>query len=475
MTSYDLIVLGGGAGGLTAAAGASSLGAKVALIEKDEQPGGDCLHFGCVPSKALIKVANDIYKAGRLEEYGFSRSGHVKMDKINERIKHAISSIQEHDSIERFEKMGVDVYTGFGSFVSKNEIAIDQKVTIKGKRIVIATGSRPMVPQIEGLKESGFLTNKTIFNLTKFPSRLAVAGGGPIGVELAQAFARLGSDVTLIEREPRLYGKEDSDAAELAQSLLEKELNLRFNASVKKVEQHNTEKKITLEYKDGSAESIFADHILIATGRVPNSDNLFLEKAGVKTDNRGMIKVNGHMQTNIPTIYAVGDVNGALPFTHVASSEGQLVVQNAVLGLKRKMDYANMPWVIYTDPEVFHLGETEDELKSRQAIYHVYKTPLNEVDRFVADHHTDGFVKILTDRKGYILGAHAVGEGAGDFMQEVVFAKQQKLKIGSLSQVVHPYPNHAAAVQITSNSYWREKLFKGIVPKILKRYISIFR
>ncbi|GEL07373.1 dihydrolipoyl dehydrogenase family protein [Salisediminibacterium halotolerans] len=475
MKGYDLIVIGGGAGGLTAAAGASSLGADVALVEKDGRLGGDCLHYGCVPSKALLSAANDIHRAGKLTGTGFTRHGAADMTVINERVQQSIAAIQAHDSHERFENLGVDIYTGTASFLSETEIAVEGREPIRGKRIILATGSRPAVPPIPGLKESGFLTNKTIFQLKSLPKRFAVIGGGPIGVEMAQAFSRLGSDVTIIEQAPRLFNQEDRDISREAERLLAEEIGVRVNSAVTKISVENGEKRLELKHSDDSKETIAADEILLAAGRQANSDTLELDKAGVATDQRGAIPVNRRMQTSVPSIYAIGDVNGAMPFTHVAGAEGQIAVQNAVFGLKRKIDYANMPWVIYTDPEVFHLGETEEALKQRGADFRIYKTALKDVDRFVAEHRTDGFVKLLTDPKGVILGAHAVGNGAGDFMQEAVLAKQQNMKIGALAQIIHPYPNHAAAVQTAANLYWREKLFAGPLPKLVKRYISMFR
>ncbi|SES05444.1 dihydrolipoyl dehydrogenase family protein [Salisediminibacterium halotolerans] len=475
MRSYDLIVIGGGAGGLTAAAGAASLGVDVALVEQDKRLGGDCLHYGCVPSKALISAANDIYKAGNLAGEGFTRSGSVNMQAVNSRVHEAIASIQAHDSHERFENLGVDIYTGAASFLSETDIAVEGRGPIRGKRIILATGSRPAVPPIPGLTESGFLTNKTIFQLKSLPKRFTVIGGGPIGVEMAQAFARLGSDVTIIEQAPRLFYQEDRDISREAERMLAEEISVRVNSAATKISVENGEKRLELKHSDGSKETIRADEILLAAGRKANSDTLSLENAGVAVDPRGFIPVNRRLQTSVPSIYAVGDVNGAMPFTHVAGAEGQIAVQNAVFGLKRKIDYTNMPWAIYTDPEVFHLGETEEALKQRGADFRIYKTALKDVDRFVAEHRTDGFVKLMTDPKGKLLGAHAVGKGAGDFMQETVLAKQQKMTIGTLAQIIHPYPNHAAAVQTAANLYWREKLFAGPLPKLVKRYLELFR
>lgn len=481
MKKYDLIVIGGGSGGLTVAAGAASLGGKVALIEKEEQPGGDCLHYGCVPSKALIEIANRIKSARSLEMFGVQISAdNIRMESVMKKVKEAIDHIQVHDSVDRFRQLGVDVYIGTGAFHSKNEVIINDSEIIYGKRIVISTGSKPFIPQVPGLKENGFITNETIFSLSKLPKRLLVIGGGTVGIEMAQAMARLGSEVTVVERSEAVLAKEDGEVKRLMQEVLSKELDILYSATVKTIEAGRNEKvvHITLEAKtpnDEQSISVRVDEILVATGRTPNSDKLQLNKADIQTDDRGNITVNERLQTNIPHIYAIGDVNGTLPFTHVAGMEGKQVVQNALLGLRRKIDYSNVPWVTYTSPEVFHLGLTEEEAKEQKVDHDVYKSDLSEVDRFVTDDQTTGFVKIITDKKGNIIGAHAIGNNAGDWMQEAVFSKQFKKKLGSISNVIHPYPSHSSAVQRTADAYWRKKLFEGFLPKLMEKYIRWFR
>jgi len=475
LKQYDLIVLGGGAGGLTVAAGAASLGAKVALIEKEENPGGDCLHFGCVPSKALIKAANEVYQMKRTaEKHGMEIKQKINMKAIKAKVKSAILSIQEHDDADRFRKMGIDVYIGKGVFRNEHEIEVEGNKVIFGKRIVISTGSRPFIPPIEGIKDIDFLTNETIFDIEYLPNKLLVVGGGPIGLELAQSFARLGSEVTVVERSASILNKEDEEVQAYMTEHLKSEMTILTNASVEKVSQNENQKIVTIQLND-KPMNIEIDEILIASGRVPNSDSLQLEKAGVQKNERGFILVNEYLQTNIPHIYAIGDVNGQMMFTHVAGMEGKIVVQNAVVGFKQKVRYDNVSWVTFTSPEIFHLGLTEKEAKEKHGEIKVYKSSLSEVDRFITDHHDKGFVKIITDLKGNILGAHAIGEGAGDFMQLVVFAKENRHKIGALSRMVYPYPNHAAAIQQTADLYWREKLFSGWVPKVMKKYIELFR
>jgi pyruvate/2-oxoglutarate dehydrogenase complex dihydrolipoamide dehydrogenase (E3) component len=473
---YDLIVLGGGAGGLTVAAGAASMGAKVALIEKEVQPGGDCLHYGCVPSKALITAAKKVHGA-RLaaREFGFSIDGEPDFSQAMRRVKAAIADIQKHDDADRFRRMGVDVFHGFGSFKDDHHVAISGGETVYGKRIVISTGSSPVIPPVKGLKEAGFLTNETVFDLQHKPERLLVIGAGPIGLELAQSFARFGSQVTVAEFAPQLFGREDEELVPYIQSALEQELTLLLDTKVENVELLDNGKKQVSLMQGTAVRTIVVDDILVAAGRRPNTDRIGLEHTGVKTD-KGYIVVKATLQTTVPHIYAVGDVLQAFPFTHAAGMEGKVVVGNAVFGLRRKIKYDHVPWLTYTDPEVFHLGDTEKEAceKYGESIQ-VYKVTLDDVDRFVADRETNGVVKIITDKKGAILGAHAVGKDAGDWMQEVIFAKHHGHKIGDASHVIHPYPTHGAAAQRAADQFWRSKLFSGMLPKILKIYIKWFR
>jgi pyruvate/2-oxoglutarate dehydrogenase complex dihydrolipoamide dehydrogenase (E3) component len=476
MNRYDLIVLGGGAGGLTVAAGAASMGAKVALIEKEEQPGGDCLHYGCVPSKAFIAAAKEVHLARiAAREFGFIMEGEPDFLHALNRVKSAIADIQKHDDANRFRKMGIDVFQGFGTFKDDHHIEITGGETLYGKRIVISTGSSPVIPPVEGLREAGFLTNETVFDLQNKPDRLLVIGAGPIGLELAQSFARFGSQVTVVEFASALFGREDEELVPYIRSVLVEELTLLMDTKVQKVELlESGEKQITIVQGTGE-RTMIVDEILVAAGRRPNTDRIGLENTGLETD-QGYIAVNERLQTTLPHIYAVGDVLRAFPFTHAAGMEGKVVVGNAVFGLRRKINYEHVPWVTYTDPEVFHLGYTEKEAREQYGDeIQVYKVTLNDVDRFAADREKNGMVKVITDKKGIILGAHAVGKDAGDWMQEVVFAKQHGHKIGDISHVIHPYPTHGAAVQRAADQFWRSKLFNGGLPKILKMYIKWFR
>jgi pyruvate/2-oxoglutarate dehydrogenase complex dihydrolipoamide dehydrogenase (E3) component len=474
--NYDLIVIGGGAGGLTVAAGAASMGAKVALVEKEKQPGGDCLHYGCVPSKALIESAKKVYTSRKAaDEFGFEIQGKADLSVAKKRVKSAIAEIQKHDDADRFRDMGVDVYHGYGRFKDKHHIHIDSGEVIKGKRIVIATGSRPAIPPIEGIESVHYMTNETIFELEETPNRLVVVGAGPIGLELAQSLARFGSKVTVVEFAPTIFGREDAELVPYVQEALEKELTFKLDTKVEMVEEKSNGEKIVTINSNGVKETIMTDAILVAAGRKPNIDKLGLEGIGVQVD-RGSIVVGDTLQTSIPHIYAVGDVTGAFPFTHAAGLEGKVVIANAVFGLKKKVSYDHVPWVTYTDPEVFHLGLTEAEAREKVGDeIQVYRVATDDVDRFVADRQLDGFLKVITDKNGKIIGAHAVGKGAGDWMQELVFAKQNGHKIGDISNVIHPYPTHGAILQRAADQYWRKKLFQGWIPKLSKKYIQWFR
>ncbi|TCP29934.1 pyruvate/2-oxoglutarate dehydrogenase complex dihydrolipoamide dehydrogenase (E3) component [Scopulibacillus darangshiensis] len=476
MKTYDLIVLGGGAGGLTVAAGAAGLGANVALVEKNAHLGGDCLHYGCVPSKVFIASAKKVYEAQKsTERFGLTLTGEPDIAEAMDRVKAAIAEIQEEDSDERFKDLGVDLYKGKGRFINEHQIQVGYGNVIEGKRLVVATGSRPSVPPIDGIKDIWYLTNETVFDVKETPKRLVVVGGGPMGLELAQSFARFGAEVTVLETNSTIFGKEDEDVIPVIKKSLEQELTFQFEAVAKKVREEDGTKVVTYE-QHGKEIDIVADEILMATGRKPNTDEMCLDKSGVNVDDRGNIKVNEYLQSSQAHIFAIGDTNGQYPFTHAAGMEGKLVVRNALFGFKGKVSYENVPWVTYTDPEVFHLGLTEKEAKAKFGMnIKVFKVHTDKVDRFIADRDEVGFAKVVTDSKGHILGAHAIGTNAGDWMQEIIFAKAQDHKIGDISNVIHPYPTHGEILQQSADLYWREKLFDGVLPKMAEKYIQWFR
>jgi len=470
MKRYQLIVIGGGAAGMTIAAGAASLGARVALVERHRHLGGDCLHFGCVPSKALIEAASEVETMKRTaNKYGVTLTGEAAYSGAKQSVDKARAVIQSHDGTKRFEDLGVDVHIGEAVFLSARELEVDGQLLV-GEKFVIATGSEPVIPKIEGIDSVPYVTNETIFELEERPDRLLVIGGGAIGLELAQAYVRLGTKVTVVEGNERLLPKEDESIVRVFKERIETEVDLLLGTTVERLERMETGVRASVS-RDGEERTIEADAILVATGRKPRIASLRLDRAGVALKN-GFVEADRTHRTTQRHIFAVGDTIATLPFTHVAGLEGKTVVSNALFGLRSKTDYRAVPWVTFTSPEIFHLGLTEAEAREKHERVHVYQVALDEVDRFIINGRTEGLVKLIADKRGVLIGAHAIGEHAGEWMQEVVYAMARKDKVGQLSRVVHPYPTRAGAVQRAADLYWRERLFDGPLPKWLKRYFD---
>ncbi|WP_280768723.1 dihydrolipoyl dehydrogenase family protein [Salipaludibacillus daqingensis] len=475
MKTYDVIVIGGGSGGLTVASGAAQFGAKVALIEKRNSLGGDCLHFGCVPSKALIAAAKEVHHLYEsAKSFGVSVSGTPKWATAKERVHQSVSKIQEHDGDQRFRDLGIDVIFAKATFQDSHHIQLSSGAVIKGKRIIIATGSRPIVPNIDGMEHIQVLTNESVFDMEELPKRIVMIGGGPIGLELSQALSRLGSEMTVVDAADKVLQREDEEVAEVVFYQLNKEMEFLLSSTVEKVikKVDKTFVKITGQ----NPREIEADALFFAIGRKPNTDKLDLEKAGVNVNLKGEIIVKETLQTSQSHIYAIGDVNGAFPFTHGAGHEGKVVIANAVFGLKRKVSYDHVPWAFYTEPEIFHLGMTEAEVKEvRGEDYHVYRMDSGHVDRLIAENDNQSIVKIITDSKGMILGAHAAGANAGDWMQQLVYMKTNGDSIKKISNSVYPYPSRGEIVKNAGDLYWREKLFGSSLSKVMNKYVSWFR
>lgn len=471
MKDYQLIVIGGGAAGMTVAAGAANLGAKVALIEKKKHLGGDCLHVGCIPSKAMIaasKEASSMMQAARVLGTEFDGRDHYKTTKA--RVDRAREIIQEHDGTERFEKLGVDVYIGEATFQSPYELKVGDDLLI-GKKFVIATGSKPTVPPIDGIENVPYLTNETVFKEETLPESIIVIGAGTVGLELAQSFARLGSQVTVLEAQKDFLPKEDESVSKLLKSQLEMAMRLKIGVKVKHITEVAGRIKVTVEV-DGETVDYEADKLLMATGRAPRIDALRLDRAKVEVKD-GFIDVSSTYRTSQPHIFAIGDTINTLPFTHAAGEEGKAVVANALFGLWNKVDYKKMPWITFTDPEVFHVGLTEAEARDEYGEdVEVYQAKLSEVDRFVADRHETGFVKIITRKNGKIIGGHAVGMTSGDWMQIVVYAMQRGDKIGKLSRMIYPYPSRSEAVKKAADLYWRKRLFNSPLNELARKYFK---
>ncbi len=456
---YNLVVLGAGTAGLVTAAGAAGLGAKVALVER-HLLGGDCLNYGCVPSKAIIRSSRVVADIREAEQLGVKVPEGVEVDfgQVMERMRRLRAGISRHDSAQRFRDLGVDVFLGQARFTGPDTVEVGGK-SLRFKKAVIATGARPVHPDIPGLAEAGFLTNETVFSLTERPARLAVLGGGPIGCELAQTFQRLGCQVSLIHKYDQIMNKEDRDAAETIQKTFIKEgIDLILKAKPVKVTKTDTGKVIHYE-ADGQAGEVEVDEILVGTGRAPNVEGLNLEAVGVEYDQRAGVKVNDRLQTTNPDIYAAGDICLPFKFTHMADAAARIVIQNALFFGRKKLSALTIPWCTYTDPEVAHVGLNEAEAAKKNIPIKVFMKPFSEVDRAVLDGETEGFVKIIvkegTDK---ILGATIVARHAGEMISEVTTAMVGGLGLESLAAVVHPYPTQAEAIRQTGDMYKRTRL-----------------
>ncbi len=446
-TQYDMTVIGGGSGGLTAARIAASLGAKVLLVDK-EKLGGDCLHYGCVPSKSLIHVARTVRQAQEAISIGLAPATlGVDMAKISKYIQGVIERIGE---TEQVYIENVTVKFGEITFKSPTELSLDgEKFT--SHNTIIATGSRPAVPDIEGLNETGYYTNNDLFNLEHLPASLLVIGGGPIGVEMGQSFARLGSKVTLITRAKHVLPKEDIDASTtLANVLTSEGIQLVTGATLIKVERDGNKKVVTV--KQGEAQRTFeAEQILIALGRQPNTEGLALEAVNVTYNAKG-IKVDEHLQTSMPNIYAIGDAIGGYLFTHVAAYQAGIAVRNALVPIsKKKVDYRVVPWCTFTEPEIARVGLTLAEAEKQHKDVRTEIFPLADVDRAQTENETTGFIKlILAGKKEEIVGAHIVGLRAGEMLGEMTLAIQHNMTVDDIYNTIHAYPTMVTGLQQTA-------------------------
>lgn len=456
---YNLVVIGAGTAGLVTAAGAAGLGAKVALIERDLM-GGDCLNVGCVPSKALLRAARasaDVRDAGR---YGVEVPPGTKINfpAIMERMRRLRAEISPKDSVARFHSLGVDVFLGEGRFLGSDTIEADGK-KLRFRKAVIATGARAAALPIPGLTDAGYLTNETVFSLTELPRRLAVIGAGPIGCEMAQAFARFGSQVSLLEVAPQILIREDRDAAARIQGALEQDgVSIFPGCNIRAVKNQGTEKLIIME-QNGVSRELHVDAILLGVGRAPNVEGLNLEAVGVEYDKKEGVKVNQRLQTMNPRIYAAGDICSAHKFTHMADALARIVIQNTLFLGRAKASALTVPWCTYTDPEIAHVGLYEKEAEEKGIPVQTFVQELHDVDRALLDGEVQGFVKVHV-RKGSdkLLGATIVARHAGEMISELTVAMVGGLGLKTLATVIHPYPTQAEAIRKTADAYNRTRL-----------------
>lgn len=457
---YNLVVIGAGTAGLVAAAGAAGLGAKVALIERHLM-GGDCLNTGCVPSKALIRSAKAAHAIDLAHQFGINidqQQTSVDFPQVMQRMRQLRSEISVHDSAHRFKELGVDVFIGDGKFINDRTIEVNNQ-RLNFKRAVIATGARAAVPEIEGLEATGYLTNETVFSLTELPQSLAVIGAGPIGCELAQTFARLGAQVTLLQAQEQILPREDPDASRILHSQLEAEgIKIILSARTQKVSQNGQEKQLFIQAGKESFD-LNVDQILIATGRAPNVSGLGLDNAGVEYDTKTGVQVNNYLQTTNSSIYSAGDICSRFQFTHTADFQARLIIGNALFKGWSKASQLVIPWCTYTDPEIAHVGLYEHQAREQNIPVQSFVQELDAVDRAILDGETEGFVKIIT-RKGTdrILGATIVASHAGDLISEITVAMKAGLGLKKLASVIHPYPTQADAIRKIGDQYNRTRL-----------------
>ena len=469
---YNLVVVGAGTAGLVTAAGAAGLGARVALVER-HLLGGDCLNVGCVPSKCLIRssrVAHDFRDASR---YGVrSRDGfEADFPAVMERMRRLRAQISHHDSVQRFAGLGVDVFLGDGRFSGPDSVEVGGK-TLRFAKAVVATGARAFVPPVEGLGEAGFLTNETVFSLTELPKRILVFGAGPLGCELAQAFRRFGSEVTIVERGTQFLAKEDPDAAEILHGAFRRDgIDVRLSTQVVRVSRSEKGKHVLMR-RDGVESEEIVDEILIGAGRVPNVAGLDLEKAGVEADDRNGVRVNDFLQSTNPRIFAAGDICLPYKFTHTADAAARIVIQNALFQGRKRASALTVPWCTYTDPEIAHVGMYERDAAALGIPTDTFVRRMNEVDRAIADGEEEGFVKIHV-RKGTdtILGATIVARHAGEMINEITLAMVGTIGLGVLATVIHSYPTQAEAVKQAADAYNRTRL-TPFVKKIIGWWLA---
>ena len=440
MKQHHLIVFGAGSGGLVCAAGAAMMGVRVALLEKHRM-GGDCLNTGCVPSKAIIRAAKLAYDARRASDFGLeAQLGKVDLRQVLGSVRGVIGKIAHHDSVERFSDLGVDVKLGSYRFINPQEITNGSE-TLQAKRFVIATGSRPRIPDLPGLTSASLLTSENVWDLEELPERLVVLGGGPIGCELAQTFARLGSKVTLVQRRNRILPREDPDASQVIQEIFRKEgIQLLLGCHHRRIREEGSRWVLELEHSEEGRKEIVFDRILIAAGRSPNVEGLDLEKVGIHPGPHGL-DVDSYLRTSAKHIYACGDIIGPYLFTHTADHQARTVLRNALFPGKSKINYQIIPWSTFTDPEVARVGMNEQEAQKRNLSYDVFHYPLRELDRAVCDREEEGFIKVLTQKgKDRILGVTLISSHGGDLLGEMVLAMKQGVGLKTLANLIHIYP-----------------------------------
>ncbi len=465
---YDIGVIGGGAAGLTVSSGAAQLGAKTLLIEKELRLGGDCLHFGCVPSKTLIHSARLYHNMKQGKRFGLPEIVPPEVDfkLIAQRIQSVIDIIQVHDSVERFNNLGVEVKFGSPCFADEHVVNLNGK-RFSAKSWVIATGSSSASPHVDALKNISYITNKEIFSLDHLPQSMIVLGAGPIAIEMAQAFSRLGTKISVVQRSPQILSKEDKDMADEVMVILKREgVDFYLNATVTTAEENNFGKRITLD-QDGTTTQLTAETLLLAQGRSPNIDNLGLDTININSTPRGIV-VDNRMRTSHSHIYAPGDINGSFQFTHAAGYEAGIVISNAIFHLPRKTNTRWMPWCTYTEPELSSIGMNEKQARIAGVDYSIWTETFQENDRALAEGEESGKLKLLLDAKERPLGVQILGPRAGDLIGEWIAILNSGMKLSSLAGTIHPYPTLTEINKRVAGSVISPKIFSPTIKKTLR-------
>lgn len=466
--SHDVIILGGGAAGLTAASGMAQLGMKVALAESSHM-GGDCLHFGCVPSKSLLKAARVRELSRRSSDFGLPSPElpEPEADSLNKRIAGVISGLREHDSPERFKGLGCDVFLQAGRFRSDHEIELEDGSLIGAGNIIVSTGSSPRIPPIPGLSEASPLTNRDIFSLETLPKRLTVLGAGPIGVEMSQAFGRLGVEITLVDGAPQILPREDEDmSAVIADELRREGVRLRLGVKISGVRRNGDDRIVSIESSSGS-EDLVSDHILAALGRQGNTEELNLEAAGLAPE-RSFLPVDRKLRTARKHIMALGDVNGSYLFTHTAGAEGSFAVRRLGLKLPGSFSYRNTPWSTYCDPELASVGYNEKRAREAGIPYQAHSLPFGELDRARAEGEGRGAMKVLTGKRDRVIGVQIAALHGGDLLLPAVYAVREGWKLSAFLAPVVPYPSHGEIYKKLAGTVMGPRLFNPRTRRILR-------
>lgn len=461
MKYVDVAVIGAGSGGLTCAYTAKGFGKSVLIIDKNK-PGGECTWSGCIPSKALINQANDIFTAKKYGEFD------IDTKVVMNNVRKVISNVYETESIDVLNKDGIDFVKGPAKFIGRKQLKVDDEV-IEAKKIFICTGSSPMVPPIDGLKDVDYLTNESIFELDELPEKMIVLGAGAIGVELSQAMNRLGVEVSLVEMAPSILPREDRELTSLLEEkLISEGIHIYTSHKATKVYEENDLVKLSLESPEGIVE-VDGNRILLALGRVPNIEGLNLDQVGIDYDRRG-IKVNDYLQTSLKDVYAVGDIAGPYMFSHMANAQGIRAVQNALLPLKRKMNYSNVAWCTFTSPELATAGMTEAQAREQYGdSIRVYRHSYDHLDRAKTKLDSLGEVKLIVSKSGKVLGCSILGDRAGEIISEIQILKTLNLNFGKLANVIHPYPTYGEILNKMSKKVLVDNLLNMPVVKMFRK------